>query len=64
MEHKAGMERLPHMEHADLNAIRISPQGKDEIVWAFTSVGKFEFACLIPGHFELGMKGALTVTAY
>lgn len=63
MEHKAGMERLPDMEHADLNAIRIGPQGKGEIVWAFTSVGKFEFACLIPGHYELGMKGALTVTA-
>jgi uncharacterized cupredoxin-like copper-binding protein len=63
IEHKAGMERLPHMEHVDLNAIRIGPQGKGEIVWTFTSVGQFDFACLIPGHYELGMKGALTVTA-
>ena len=34
--------------------IRIGPQGKAEIVWAFTSVGRFEFACLIPGRYELG----------
>lgn len=63
MEHKAGMERLPDMEHADLNAIRIGPQGNGEIVWTFTSVGQFDFACLIPGHYELGMKGTLTVVA-
>jgi uncharacterized cupredoxin-like copper-binding protein len=63
MEHKAGMERLPDMEHADLNAIRISPQGKGEIVWTFTNSGQFEFACLIPGHYDLGMRGSLEVTA-
>lgn len=63
MEHRAGMERLPDMEHADLNAIRVGPQGKGEIVWTFTSAGRFDFACLIPGHYELGMKGALKVTA-
>lgn len=63
MEHKMTMESMPEMRHADQNAIRIGPQGNGEIVWAFTSVGKFEFACLIPGHYELGMKGALTVTA-
>ena len=34
-----------------------SAPGNGEIVWAFTSVGQFEFACLIPGHCELGMKG-------
>ncbi|TIS55603.1 plastocyanin/azurin family copper-binding protein [Mesorhizobium sp.] len=63
MEHKAGMERLPDMEHADLNAIRIGPQGKGEIVWTFTNPGQFDFACLIPGHYDLGMRGSLTVTA-
>jgi uncharacterized cupredoxin-like copper-binding protein len=63
MEHKAGMDRLPHMEHADLNAIRIGPQGNGEIVWTFTSFGQFDFASLIPGHYERGMKGTLTVIA-
>lgn len=63
MEHEAGMETLPDMEHADLNSIRIGPKGKGEIVWTFTSVGQFDFACLIPGHYELGMKGTLTVIA-
>lgn len=63
MEHKAEMERLPDMEHANLNAIRIGPQGKGEIVWTFTNTGQFDFACLIPGHYELGMEGSLTVIA-
>lgn len=63
MDHKAGMERLSDMEHADLNAIRIGPQGKGEIVWTFTNPGQFDFACLIPGHYDLGMRGSLTVTA-
>ncbi|MBZ9798693.1 plastocyanin/azurin family copper-binding protein [Mesorhizobium sp. ES1-4] len=63
MEHKAGMERLPDMSHVDLNATRIAPQGEGEIIWTFTSPGQFDFACLIPGHYELGMKGTLTVTA-
>jgi uncharacterized cupredoxin-like copper-binding protein len=30
-------------------------------VWQFTQSGRFEFACLIPGHFEAGMVGTVTV---
>ena len=32
-----------------------------EILWRFTNTGSFEFACLIPGHYEMGMHGPLTV---
>lgn len=63
MEHKAAMEKFPEMEHADPNAIRIGPKGKGEIIWTFTNAGQFDFACLIPGHHDLGMAGTLTVTA-
>ncbi|UCI23038.1 hypothetical protein FJ970_31590 (plasmid) [Mesorhizobium sp. B2-1-8] len=31
-------------------------------MWAFTNPGQFDFACLIPGHYGLGMKGSLKVT--
>ncbi len=63
MEHKEVMERYPDMEHADSNSIRLEPGKSGEIIWNFANAGKFEFACLIPGHFEAGMKGTLAVEA-
>lgn len=63
MEHKKAMEKFPEMEHADPNQIRVGPKGKGEIVWTFTNAGDFEFACLIPGHHDLGMKGTIKVTS-
>ena len=63
MEHKKAMEKFPDMEHEDPNQIRIGPKGKGEIVWTFTTAGDFDFACLIPGHHDLGMKGTIKVIA-
>ena len=60
-KHKLAMEKYPDMEHADPNAIRLESGESGEIVWTFANTGKFEFACLIPGHYEAGMHGALTV---
>lgn len=60
-EHKALMEKFPEMEHDDPNAIRLDEGNQGEIIWTFSKAGKFEFACLIPGHYESGMKGDLTV---
>lgn len=60
-EHKELMERFPEMEHADPNSISLQPGETGEILWTFTNTGDFEFACLIPGHYESGMHGPLTV---
>ena len=60
-KHKKAMEKYPDMEHADPNAIRLEPGKTGEIIWTFANPGSFEFACLIPGHYEAGMKGELTV---
>jgi uncharacterized cupredoxin-like copper-binding protein len=60
-KHKIQMEKNPDMEHDDPNGKRLSPKGSDEIVWRFTKAGTFEFACLIPGHYESGMKGTVVV---
>lgn len=60
-EHKALMQKFPEMEHDDPNAIRLEPGAKGEIVWTFSKAGNFEFACLIPGHYEAGMHGPLVV---
>lgn len=61
MDHKALMEKMPEMEHADANSLRLDPGHEGEVIWKFTNAGTFEFACLIPGHYDSGMKGILTV---
>jgi uncharacterized cupredoxin-like copper-binding protein len=30
-------------------------------VWTFNRAGEFHFACLIPGHYDAGMKGLIIV---
>jgi uncharacterized cupredoxin-like copper-binding protein len=60
-KHKVAMEQNPDMEHDDPNGKRLAPNGSSEVVWRFTKAGTFEFACLIPGHYEAGMKGTIVV---
>lgn len=60
-KHKAVMNEFPEMEHDDPNAVRLAPGEKGEIIWTFANTGSFQFACLIPGHYEAGMHGALSV---
>ena len=60
-KHADVMKKHPDMEHDDPNAKRLLPHGHDEIVWKFTKRGTFEFACLIPGHYEKGMFGRIVV---
>ena len=60
-EHKALMERFPEMEHDDPNAVRLEPGETGEILWTFGKAGQFQFACLLPGHYDAGMHGPLTI---
>ncbi len=60
-EHKELMQKFPEMEHDDPNAVRLKPGESGEIIWTFTNGGGFEFACLVPGHYESGMHGELSV---
>ena len=60
-EHAELMKKFPEMEHADANMAHGKPGKAGEIVWQFTKAGEFQFACLIPGHFEAGMVGKVTV---
>lgn len=62
-KHKGEMAMADDMKHADPNAIRLDEGEDGDIVWTFTKTGKFEFACLIPGHYEMGMHGPLIVAA-
>lgn len=60
-KHKIEMQKNPDMEHDDPNAVRVKPKADGTIVWRFTRRGRFEYACLIPGHYEAGMKGVIIV---
>ena len=62
-KHKEMMAMSPDMKHQDANAIRLMDATGGEIIWTFSNTGTFEFACLIPGHYESGMKGDITVEA-
>jgi len=59
--HAEMMRKFPAMEHADANMAHVKPGARGEIVWQFTKAGEYQFACLIPGHFEAGMVGKLVV---
>ena len=61
LKHAEDMKKHPHMEHDDPNAKQVPPYLTDELVWRFTNPGEFEFACLIPGHYERGMFGKIIV---
>ncbi len=60
-EHAELMVKFPGMEHDEPWMAHVAPGGSGEIVWTFNRAGEFEFACLIPGHFQAGMVGKLIV---
>src|SRR4030081_1360990 len=60
-KHGELMKKFPEMEHDDPNAKRVLPYASTEVLWKFTKRGEFEFACLIPGHYEKGMFGKVIV---
>jgi uncharacterized cupredoxin-like copper-binding protein len=62
LEHLAVMKKFPDMEHAEPNKVTIAPGQQGEIVWQFTKAGPVNFACLIPGHYEAGMRGKVQVS--
>lgn len=59
--HAEMMKKHPGMEHDEPYMAHV-PAGKTgDIVWTFNRPGEFEFACLIAGHFEAGMRGTIRV---
>ena len=60
-EHAEMMRKMPQMAHVDENMVSLAPGKTGEMIWHFTQAGKFDFACLQPGHFEAGMKGKVAV---
>lgn len=60
--HAAMMRKHPGMAHGEAHMAHVQPGRKDDLVWHFNRAGSFDFACLVAGHFEAGMRGSITVT--
>lgn len=59
--HAELMKKFPTMEHDEPYMAHVPPGQRAEIVWTFNRPGEFEFACLLPGHYEAGMVGRVIV---
>ena len=63
-EHAEAMKKHPDMEHEDHpQAVHLGAGRRGSIVWQFTKAGEFDFACLVPGHFDAGMVGKIVVSS-
>ena len=61
--HAELMKRFPNMEHDEPYMAHVAPGKRGDIVWHFNRAGEFDFACLLPGHYQAGMVGKIQVTA-
>ena len=60
-EHAALMKKFTDMEHDASYMAHVKPGATGEIVWRFNRPGRFQFACLVSGHYEAGMIGRVVV---
>lgn len=59
--HAGAMHDMMHSADHHASATHVPPGQRGEIVWQFTHAGRFQYACLVPGHFEAGMVGEIEV---
>ncbi|WP_296269827.1 cupredoxin domain-containing protein [Pseudomonas sp. UBA6323] len=62
-EHAAEMLKAPGMAHGEAYMAHVAPAQQGEMIWTFNQAGEFEFACLIAGHYQAGMRGSIEVLA-
>jgi uncharacterized cupredoxin-like copper-binding protein len=60
-EHAALMKKHPNMEHDEPYMAHVEAGKSADIIWTFNRAGQFDFACLLPGHYEAGMIGKINV---
>ncbi|TDF84817.1 cupredoxin domain-containing protein [Pseudomonas sp. H9] len=60
MNHGA-MNHGASMMHADPNTVMVEPGKQGELTWTFSQSTPIEFACNVPGHYQAGMVGKLTI---
>ena len=60
-QHAVMMKKFPGMEHSEPYMSHVQPGSTGEVIWKFSNEGEFSFGCLIPGHYDAGMKGKVVV---
>jgi uncharacterized cupredoxin-like copper-binding protein len=60
--HAEMMRKHPGMEHEEPYMAHVAPGKREDIIWQFTEPGEFAYGCLVPGHFEAGMRGRIRVS--
>jgi len=60
-DHAAEMMKAPGMGHEEPHSVHLDAGKTGEIIWNFNRAGDFEFACLIAGHYQAGMRGSIKV---
>ena len=60
-EHAQLMKKFPGMEHEEPYMAHVAPGEQGEMAWQFTSAGEFHYGCLVPGHWDGGMRGRIVV---
>lgn len=59
--HIKEMEAMPNMPMDEENSVDIEPGKVKSLIWRFTKPGSYIFGCDMPGHFQAGMHGTITV---
>ena len=64
VSHAAEMKRGDSKahDHGAMAALTVEPGQTGELVVQFSQSGTFQMACLIPGHYEAGMRGKVEVS--
>lgn len=60
--HAEMMKKFPNMQHDEPYMAHVDPGKGADLIWQFNRQGTFDFACLIPGHYQAGMTGKITVS--
>ncbi|AXO89031.1 copper-binding protein [Pseudomonas parafulva] len=70
-EHQKEMAAMAGMDHGQMdhaahghdaaNTVLVQPGQRAELTWTFRQSAPIEFACNVPGHYQAGMVGQLTI---
>lgn len=59
--HAEAMKKHPAMEHDEPYMAHVPPGKTQRLTWRFTEPGEFLAGCLVAGHWDAGMRAAITV---
>lgn len=49
------------MQYNETNSVLLEPGQTKDVIWTSSETGTLEYACNIPGHYDAGMVGQITI---